>query len=109
MAEKPRTIVDVLERAASTYVQSVVGLLAAANVGVDELADLSVLKMALVGALPAALSVLKSLSAVYVLPGDKSASLFKVGYETITKVIVEAPAKKVTKKAAPAKKAAPKN
>jgi len=81
----------------------------APNVGVDELADLSVLKMALVGALPAALSVLKSLSAVYVLPGDKSASLFKVGYETITKVIVEAPAKKVTKKAAPAKKAAPKN
>ena len=100
-----RKVLDVLERALSTYVQAFVGLVSAANLGVDELADLSIVKTALVGALPAALSVLKSLGAIYVIPGDKSASLLTVGYQKIVKVVVEEPVKKATvKKSAPAKK-----
>lgn len=100
-----RKALDIIERAASTYVQAFVGLISAANLGVDELADLSIVKTALVGALPAALSVLKSLGAIYVIPGDKSASLLTVGYKQIVKVVVEQPTKKATaKKSAPAKK-----
>ena len=91
----------------STYVQAFVGLVSAANLGVDELADLSIVKTALVGALPAALSVLKSLGAIYVIPGDKSASLLTVGYQKIVKVVVEEPVKKATVKKAAVKKSAP--
>lgn len=80
-------VIDVVERAVATYVQAVVGLLTAANVGIDELADLSIVKTALVGAIPAGLSVLKSLGAIYVIPGDKSASLMRVGYEKIIHVV----------------------
>lgn len=93
-----RPILDILERALSTYVQSVIGLLTAANIGVSELADLSVVKTALVGAIPAGLSVLKSLSAIYAIPGDKSASLLRVGYKEVVTVVVERPVKPVARK-----------
>jgi hypothetical protein len=101
-------IQDILERAVATYVQAFAGLLAAANVGVDSLADLSTAKTCAVAAFPAALSVLKSALAVKVPFGDKSASLLKVGYEVIKTVEVpaKAPRKKATPKAATATKKA---
>lgn len=97
-------IKDVIERAVSTYVQVFVGLLTAANVGVESLADLSVVKTCAVAAFPAVLSVLKSAVAVKAPFGDKSASLLRVGYEIVK--TVEVPVKPVRKKAAP-KMAAP--
>lgn len=84
---------DVLERAVSTYVQVFAGLLVAANVGVSEVADLSVVKTCAVSALPAALSVLKSLAAINLPVGDSSASVLRVGYERVKNVVerVEVP------------------
>lgn len=96
-------IKDIIERAVATYVQVFAGLLTAANVGVDSLADLSTAKTCAVAAFPAALSVLKSAFAVKVPFGDKSASLLKVGYEVVK--TVEVPAKPVRKKATPKKAA----
>ena len=78
---------DVLERAVSTYVQVFAGLLVAANVGVNEIADLSVVKTCAVSALPAFLSVIKSLAAINLPVGDKSASVLNVGYEKIKRVV----------------------
>ena len=77
---------DVLERAVSTYVQVFAGLLVAANVGVNEIADLSVVKTCAVSALPAFLSVIKSLAAINLPVGDKSASFMRVGYHTIRRI-----------------------
>lgn len=99
-------IKDILERAIATYLQVFVGLLTAANVGVDSLADLSTAKTCAVAAFPATLSVLKSALAVKVPFGDKSASLLRVGYEVVK--TVEVPAKPARKKAAPKMAPAPK-
>ena len=65
---------DVAERAISTYVQSVVGLIAAS--GMTDL-DLSTMKMIAVSAAPAALSILKSYAASILPFGDASGSLVK--------------------------------
>jgi hypothetical protein len=63
---------DVAERAISTYVQSVVGLLAASNM-TDM--DLSTLKVVAVSAAPAALSILKGYLSTMLPFGDTSASM----------------------------------
>ena len=65
---------DVLERALSTYAQSVVGLIAAS--GKTDL-SLSTMKMIAVSAAPAALSILKSYAASILPIGDASGSLVK--------------------------------
>lgn len=65
---------DVAERAISTYVQSVVGLIVAS--GMTDL-DLSTMKMIAVSAAPAALSILKSYAASILPFGDASGSLVK--------------------------------
>ena len=67
---------DVLERALSTYVQSVVGLIAAS--GMTDL-SLSTLKMVAVSAAPAALSIIKGYFASVLPIGDKSASVMAMG------------------------------
>ena len=67
---------DVLERAVSTYVQSVVGLIAAS--GMAALA-LSTVKVIAVSAAPAALSILKGYVASVLPLGDKSASVLAMG------------------------------
>ena len=84
---------DVLERAVATYVQVFAGLLVAANTGFTEVADLSVVKTCAISALPAALSVLKSLAAINLPVGDSSASVLRVGYERVKRVVerVEVP------------------
>ena len=63
---------DVAERALSTYVQSVVGLLAASSM--TDL-SLSTLKMVAVSAAPAALSILKGYLSTVLPIGDSSASM----------------------------------
>jgi hypothetical protein len=67
---------DVLERAISTYVQSVVGLIAAS--GMADL-DLSTIKVIAVSAAPAALSIIKGYVASVLPLGDKSASVIAMG------------------------------
>ena len=67
---------DVCERALSTYVQSVVGLLAASSM--TDL-DLSTMKMIAVSAAPAALSIIKGYFASVLPIGDKSASVIAMG------------------------------
>jgi len=67
---------DVCERALSTYVQSVVGLIAAS--GMADL-DLSTMKVVAVSAAPAALSILKGYLASVLPLGDKSASVLAMG------------------------------
>lgn len=69
-------IKDVLERALSTYVQSVVGLIAAS--GMTDL-SLSTVKMIAVSAAPAALSIVKGYVASVLPVGDKSASVLAMG------------------------------
>ena len=49
---------DILERAIFTYVQTFLGLLSASGMGVD-MGGISTLKMAALGGLPAAISVIK--------------------------------------------------
>lgn len=68
-----RQLVDVIERAAFTYIQSVIGLLLAS--GVTDMGGLSTLKMAAVGGLPAALSILKGWMASVLPVGDSTASV----------------------------------
>ena len=67
---------DVGERALSTYVQSVVGLIAAS--GMTDL-DLSTIRVVAVSAAPAALSILKGYLASVLPIGDKSASVIAMG------------------------------
>ena len=67
---------DVCERALSTYVQSVVGLIAAS--GMTDL-DLSTMRVVAVSAAPAALSILKGYLASVLPIGDKSASVIAMG------------------------------
>lgn len=103
---------DVLERAVATYLQTVVGLLSAASFGVEELSDLGTVKSLLVAGIPAALSVVKGALAAALPYGDESASVMRVGYESIRVVEVpveKKPVKRATAaKKAPAKKAGPK-
>ncbi len=65
---------DVAERAVMTYVQSVVGLIAAS--GMTEM-SLSGAKMIAVSAAPAALSIIKGYFASILPMGDSSASVLK--------------------------------
>ena len=65
---------DVVERALMTYVQSVVGLIAAS--GMADL-SLSTMKMVAVSAAPAALSIIKGYLASVLPIGDASASVLK--------------------------------
>lgn len=65
---------DVAERAISTYVQSVAGLIAAS--GMTDL-DMSTMKVVAVSAAPAALAIIKSYVATALPFGDASASLLK--------------------------------
>ena len=58
---------DLAERAAATYVQAFLGLLIAASV-----VDLKVIQSAAVAAIPAALSVIKSIIAEKYAPGTVS-------------------------------------
>lgn len=67
-----RQVKDVLERAVATYVQAVVGLVIAA--GATSL-DMGTLRAAAVGAVPAALSVIKGWLAAVLPVGDDSASM----------------------------------
>ena len=67
---------DVLERALSTYAQSVVGLIAAS--GMTDL-SLSTMKVIAVSAAPAALSIIKGYVASVLPLGDKSASVLAMG------------------------------
>lgn len=100
---------DILERALATYLQTVTGLLSAAQFGISGVEDLSTLKTCLVGGFPAVLSLLKGYLAVRVPLGDESASVLRVGYETKVVEVREVPAKKkATKKATAVKKPAPK-
>lgn len=69
-------LLDILERAFFTYVQSFLGLWMASGVGVD-MGGLSTLKLAAIGGLPAALSVVKGAIAAGGPIGDKSASVLK--------------------------------
>ena len=66
-------LVDVLERALFTYAQTVSGLVLAS--GLTDMGGLSTNKMAAVGGLPAALSVLKGYMASVMPIGDASASV----------------------------------
>ena len=67
---------DVAERAISTYIQSVAGLIAAS--GMADL-DLSTLKVLAVSAAPAALAIIKGYGMSLLPFGDKSASAVSLG------------------------------
>ena len=67
---------DVLERALSTYIQSVAGLIAVS--GIADL-SLSTMKVIAVSAAPAALSIIKGYVASVLPLGDKSASVLAMG------------------------------
>ena len=67
---------DVAERAISTYVQSVAGLIAAS--GMADL-DLSTLKVLAVSAAPAALAIIKGYGMSLLPFGDNSASAISLG------------------------------
>jgi hypothetical protein len=67
---------DVGERALSTYIQSVAGLIAVS--GIADL-SLSTIKVIAVSAAPAALSIVKGYLASVLPIGDKSASLLAMG------------------------------
>ena len=69
-------IKDILERAISTYIQTFLGLWTASGVGVD-MGGLSTLKLAALGGLPAALSVIKSAVAAGGPIGDPTGSVLK--------------------------------
>ena len=67
---------DILEREIFTYVQSFLGLLTASGMGVD-MGGISTLKMAAIGGLPAAISVLKGAFCTMAPIGDATASIVK--------------------------------
>ena len=67
---------DILERAISTYAQTFLGLWTASGVGVD-MGGMSTLKLAALGGLPAALSVIKSALAAGGPIGDPTGSILK--------------------------------
>mgnify|MGYP003135888397 FL=1 len=67
---------DIAERAIFTYVQSFLGLLTASGMGVD-MGGISTLKMAAIGGLPAAISVIKGAFCTMAPIGDATASVVK--------------------------------
>ena len=67
---------DIAERAIFTYVQSFLGLLTASGMGVD-MGGISTLKMAAIGGLPAAISVIKGACCTMAPIGDATASVVK--------------------------------
>lgn len=67
---------DIAERALFTYVQTFLGLLSASGMGVD-MGGISTLKMAAIGGLPAAISVIKGALCAAAPIGDPSASILK--------------------------------
>jgi len=69
-------IKDIIERAIFTYVQSFLGLLTASGMGVD-MGGISTLKMAAIGGLPAAISVIKGAFCTMAPIGDATASVVK--------------------------------
>jgi hypothetical protein len=68
-------IKDILERAIATYIQTFLGLLTAGGLGVDT--GLSTIKIAALGGLPAAFSVIKSALATYAPIGDATGSVLR--------------------------------
>ena len=67
---------DIAERAIFTYVQSFLGLLTDSGMGVD-MGGISTLKMAAIGGLPAAISVIKGALCTMAPIGDATASVVK--------------------------------
>lgn len=67
MTYSPVFFRDLVERAVSTYVQALIGLLIASSV-----IDVAALKAAAIAAIPAALSVVKSILAERYIPGTVS-------------------------------------
>ena len=72
-----KQLIDVIERAVFTYVQTVIGLVLAS--GLTDMGGLSTIKMAAVGGLPAALSILKGYMASVLPVGDATASIARMG------------------------------
>jgi hypothetical protein len=116
-----KQIADVAERAVSTYVQVFLGLWASAGIGLGT-EDLGTAKMAAIGAIPAALSVVKGLLAAGLPLGDSTASVLRLVDAVSSKAEAKAEEIQVTlaptttapivkkatvKRTAPAKKAAP--
>jgi hypothetical protein len=69
-------LMDIVERALFTYVQTFLGLLSASGLGVD-MGGLSTLKMAALGGLPAAISVIKGALCTLAPIGDETASVIR--------------------------------
>tara|TARA_R100001443_G_scaffold92869_1_gene99551 strand:- start:167 stop:442 length:276 start_codon:yes stop_codon:yes gene_type:complete len=67
---------DILERAIFTYIQTFLGLMSASGLGVD-MGGISTLKMAALGGLPAAFSVIKGAVATLGPVGDATASCLR--------------------------------
>ena len=67
-------LLDIIERAVFTYVQTFLGLLSASGMGVD-MDGISTVKMAALGGLPAAISVLKGAFCTLAPVGDDTASV----------------------------------
>ena len=67
---------DIAERAIFTYIQTFLGLLSASGMGVD-MGGISTLKMAAIGGLPAAISVIKGALCTMAPIGDATASVVK--------------------------------
>jgi len=67
---------DILERAVFTYIQTFLGLISASGMGVD-MGGISTWKIAALGGLPAAFSVIKGALAAAAPIGDSSASILK--------------------------------
>ncbi len=70
-----RYLLDLVERALATYVQTLFGLLIASGLSFDQVTDLSFWQKALLSGLPALLSVLKSGLARFVGSPDTAALL----------------------------------
>ena len=68
-------LLDILERAAFTYIQTFLGLMSASGMGID--VGMSTLKIAAIGGLPAALSVIKGALAAGGPIGGPTASIMK--------------------------------
>jgi hypothetical protein len=69
-------LIDILERAVFTYVQTFLGLMTASGMGIDT-GGISTLKMAALGGIPAALSVIKGAICAGGPIGDSTASVMK--------------------------------
>ena len=72
-------LVDTLERAAATYVQSLLALLI-----VTDITNIDAVKAALISVIPAALSVIKSAIATQIGSPDSASLVPSVGEPTVT-------------------------